>query len=336
MINNRWEMGSSFHEYSDSQFAMQNHQSLLNEAELYLSGRYALLDLMIYQHKHHGLLKLYIPSYYCHDITRLMSKIIEVEIYSCDPFTDVDLTLFLENSAVILVEYFGNKAEVKVHKQNLLLILDKTHNPFSAYSYNFSIDYTFGSLRKVLPLSDGGFLIPPVAISQLKPQENIKELKEAQKAMQLKKSFLAGCDIDKSDFLNAYGRFEEFLNLNDDVLPISTKSQESVFSIDTEKLLATKKNNLEYLNSYYHEDQKIKLFLNDCYFSFFINPEKFVELKAALIKAKVYPAILWPAYNDDYNLIGGDILISLHADFRYSLKDMKILTDILDGIFCDL
>lgn len=329
-------MGSSFHEYSDVQVTMQIHQSLLNNAELYLSGRYALLDLMIYQHKHHGLSKLYIPSYYCHDITRLMSKIVEVEIYSCDPFTVVDLTSFPHGSAVILVEYFGNKAEVKGSKQDLLLILDKTHNPFSTYSYNFPIDYIFGSLRKVLPLSDGGFLIPPVSVSQLKSLENIKELKEAQKAMQLKKSFLDGCNIDKSEFLNAYGRFEEFLNLSDNVFPISTKSQKSVFSIDTEKILATKKNNLEYLNSYYHEDQKIKLFLNDCYFSFFINPETLIELKAALIKAKVYPAILWPAYSGDYNLIGDSILISLHADFRYSLEDMKTLTDILDGIFCDL
>ena len=329
-------MGSSFHEYSDTQFAMQNHQTLLNDAELYLSGRYALLDLIIYQHKHHGLSTLYIPSYYCHDITRLMSKIVEVEIYSCDPFTGIDLTSFPHGSAVILVEYFGNKAEVKGSKQDLLLILDKTHNPFSTYSYNFPIDYTFGSLRKVLPLSDGGFLIPPLSVSQLKSPENIKELKEAQKAMQLKKSFLAGCDIDKNIFLNAYGRFEDFLNLSGEIFAISAKSQKSIFSIDTAKLLETKKNNLEYLNSYYQDDQKIKLFLNDCYFSFFINLESLIKLKAALIKAKVYPAILWPAYNGDYNLIDDSILISLHADFRYSLEDMKILTDILDGVFCDL
>lgn len=329
-------MGSSFHEHSDAQVTKQNHQSLLNDAELYLSGRYALLDLIIYQHKHHGLSKLYIPSYYCHDITRLMSKIVDTEIYSCDPFTGVDLTSFSDGSAVILVEYFGKKAEVKGNKQDLLLILDKTHNPFSTYSYNFFIDYIFGSLRKVLPLSDGGFLVPPVAISQLKPQENIKELKEAQKAMQLKKSFLAGYDIDKSDFLNAYGRFEEFLNLSDEIFAISTKSQEIIFSIDIIKILTTKKNNLEYLNTYYHDDKRIKLFLNDCYFSFFISQESLIELKAALIKAKVYPAILWPAYSGDYNLIGNNILISLHADFRYDLKDMKILTYILDGIFCDL
>lgn len=90
---------------------------------------------------------------------------------------------------------------------------------------------------------------------------------------------MAGCDIDKSDFLNAYGRFEEFLNLNDDVLPISTKSQESVFSMDTAKLLVTKKNNLEYLNSYYQDNQKIKLFLNDCYFSFSLIQKSLLSLK---------------------------------------------------------
>ena len=336
MINDQWEMGSSFHHCSEPYADAQNYQSVLNTAELYMSGRYALLDLVIYQHTYHALSKIFIPSYYCHDITRLISKVVDVEIYYCDPLSSVDLTLFPDNSTIILVEYFGNKAEVNGQKKDLTLILDKTHNPFSAHDYNFSIDYTFGSLRKVLPISDGGFLTPPVSPSNLKSRKNISELKDAQKAMRLKQLFLAGHDIDKSEFLNYFGNFENFLNLSDNIFPISAESYEIIFSVDYAKILLLKSKNLRYLKNYYKNNKNLKLFLNDCYFSFFVEPENFDRVKAALIEAKIYPAILWPSYNGSYNLINGHILVSLHADFRYGLEDLKILTYIVDGIFCDL
>ena len=338
MNHNLWEMGSSFHDCLDTELKVIDKQLFLKDAELYLSGRHALLDLIIYQNKYCGLKKIFIPSYYCHDVTKLMRKILTVEIYNCDPLTNVDLSIFPNKTAVILVEYFGNKIKVKGTSNNSLLILDKTHNPFSNYDYDVAINYTFGSLRKVLPLSDGGFIKPKLPESQLKFIENVDivALKEAQKAMQLKSLFLEGCEIDKNTFLNAYSEFEEFLNDNEVIYPISSKSYKSVFYINYKKILLIKKKNIDYLNNYYVENSRIKLFVNNCYFSFFINPQAVKSIRLALIRSKVYPVILWPDYNGAYNLINGYVLISLHVDFRYSLEDMKILTKVLDGVFCEL
>lgn len=338
MIDNIWEMGSSFHDCSDTNIKVSDKQSFLEEAELYISGRYALLDLLIYKNKHHGLQKIFIPSYYCHDVTKLIEKIVTVEIYNCDPLSTVDMSLFSSNTAVILVEYFGNKVKTKDENNNSLLILDKTHNPFSDYYYNFDVSYTFGSLRKILPLSDGGFLNPKIVDSKIKSTEdiNITALAKVQKAMKLKSLFLEGCDIDKSIFLNSYDRFEGFLNSNEVIYSLSNKSHESIYFFDYKNILLIKKRNIDYLNSYYKEKSKIKLFLNNCYFSFFIDFKYITAFKIALIKSNVYPVILWPDYNGDYNLINDCVLISLHVDFRYSLEDMERLIKILNGVFCEL
>jgi len=338
MIKNIWEMGSNFHDCSDIEIKTTDKQSFLEEAELYISGRHALLDLVTYQSKYHRLEKIFIPSYYCHDVTKLIEKVVSVEMYHCDPLSTVDVSMFPNKTAVILVEYFGNKVKTKGGNNNLILILDKTHNPFSDYNYDFDINYTFGSLRKVLPLSDGGFLNPKISASKVKSTEdiNITALVEAQKAMKLKSIFLEGCDIDKNIFLNAYYGFEEFLNSNEVIYSLSSKSYESVYHFDYKKILLIKKINIDYLNSYYKEKSKIRLFSNDCYFSFFIEFKYLTSLKLALIKSNVYPVILWPDYNGDYNLINDCVLISLHVDFRYGLEDIEMLTKILDGVFCEL
>lgn len=338
MIKNIWEMGSNFHDCSDIEIKTTDKQSFLEEAELYISGRHALLDLVTYQSKYHRLEKIFIPSYYCHDVTKLIEKVVSVEMYHCDPLSTVDVSTFPNKTAVILVEYFGNKVKAKGTSNDSMLILDKTHNPFSDYNYDFDINYTFGSLRKVLPLSDGGFLTPKLPTSNLESTKdiNVVALRDAQKAMRLKTLFLEGYDIDKNIFLNAYSRFEEFLNENEVIYSLSDKSCESIFHIDYKQILLIKERNLNYLNGYYQENSKIKLFLNNCYFSFFINLKDITAFKLALIRSNVYPVILWPDYNNDYNLINNYVLISLHVDFRYRLEDMHKLTKILDGVFCEL
>lgn len=338
MNNNIWEIGSNFHDCSDLEIRVTDKQSFFEKAELYISGRHALMDLVVYQNKYQGLERIFIPSYYCHDVTRLIEKVVDVEIYNCDLLSVVDLSIFPNKAAVILVEYFGNKVKAKGTSNDSILILDKTHNPFSNYNYDFNVSYKFGSLRKVLPLSDGGFLNPKIVDSNIKSTEdiNITALTETQKAMKLKSLFLEGYKIDKNIFLNAYAEFEKFLNSNEVIYSLSNKSHESIYYFDYRNIFLIKKRNINYLNSYYKEKSIIRLFLNNCYFSFFIDFENITAFKVALIKSNVYPVILWPDYNGDYNLINDGILISLHVDFRYNLEDMERLIKILDGVFCEL
>ncbi|QIC77321.1 hypothetical protein FSC17_13710 [Acinetobacter indicus] len=149
MKNNRWEMGSSFHEISTELISSVSNV-FWNDCELYLSGRYALLDLVLYKKTYEGLTEIYVPSYYCHDVTRLIESQIEVKLYECSPISVVDLSLFPKDVTVILVEYMGNKVRT-IGDNSLKVIIDKTHNPLSKFSYSFMPEFQFGSLRKNIP-----------------------------------------------------------------------------------------------------------------------------------------------------------------------------------------
>lgn len=334
-MKNKWEMGSSFDACSSQVLSITQNKFFFSTSQLYLCGRSALLDLIVHQKKTNNLSEIYIPSYYCHDITRALETILIVNFYKCDPLTNIDLSDFPINAAIIIVEYFANKAKVSAAKSNSLIILDKTHDPLSDYKYNFTIDYIFGSLRKVFPISDGGFLRPKLDSlqSSINDSEIPKQVLEAQKAMQLKSLYLKGENVEKNIFLNKFHYFERFLDLNNDIYPISELSYKRILSIDYEKIIALKRRNIEHINRYYSNNCKFKIFENKCYFSILVRPIDISYLKAAFISKKVYPIILWPNYEGDYDLIDGLILLSMHVDFRYTIQDIEILIQKINEVF---
>ncbi len=335
MKNNRWEMGSSFHEISTELISSVSNV-FWNDCELYLSGRYALLDLVLYKKTYEGLTEIYVPSYYCHDVTRLIESQIEVKLYECSPISVVDLSLFPKDVTVILVEYMGNKVRT-IGDNSLKVIIDKTHNPLSKFSYSFMPEFQFGSLRKIFPTGEGGFLFPKLC-SSLKKLSSINDdnLKFLKRAMHLKKIYLQGGNIDKKDFLKEFNTFEEFLNNTTDIYSISEDTLALLSILDIDTLYDNKKKNLEFLYSYYENSMFIQIFKNNSYFSFFVSLEDYSHIRSKLIDNNVYPIVLWPNYEGDIHLINGYVLVSLHADFRYDLQDLKKLTNILDGIFCEL
>ena len=335
MKNNRWEMGSSFHEISTELISSISNVSW-NDCELYLSGRYALLDLVLYKKNYEALTEIYVPSYYCHDVTRLLESQIEVKLYECSPISMVDLSIFPKGATVILVEYMGNKVKT-ISDNSLKIIIDKTHNPLSKFSYSFIPEFQFGSLRKIFPTGEGGFLFPKLCSSLKKISSiNDENLKSLKRAMHLKKLYLHGGYIDKKDFLTEFNAFEEFLNNTTDIYSISEDTLALLSTLDIDTLYNNKKKNLEFLYSYYKNSTVIQIFKNNSYFSFLVSLEGYSHIRSKLIDNNVYPIVLWPNYKGDIHLINGYVLVSLHADFRYDLQDLKKLTNILDGIFCEL
>lgn len=335
MKNNRWEMGSSFHEISTE--LTSNVSSVpWSDCELYLSGRYAILDLVLYKKIYENLTEIYLPSYYCHDVTRLIESQIEVKLYECSPISIVDLSLFPRDATVILVEYMGNKVRT-IGDNSLKIIIDKTHNPLSAFSYPFKPEFQFGSLRKIFPTGEGGFLFPKIYSSHKKISSiNDDSLKSLKRAMHLKKLYLHGGDVDKKFFLKDFNAFEELLNNTTNIYSISEDTLELLCTLDVDSLYKNKKKNLDFLYLHYEDNKKIIFFKNNCYFSFFVSLDDYIFIRSWLINSNIYPIVLWPNYEGDIHLIDGKVLVSLHADFRYNLEDLKKLTTVLDGIFCEI
>lgn len=335
-MSNVWEMGSSFHDSVEGFTLFKTpYLDFFNNCQLYMSGRHALLDLIKFYSSSNT--KVCIPSYYCHDVTNLIEGVACTELYECDPFSVVDLSIFPRRSIVVLVEYFGNPARIKGINNDITILLDKTHDPFTQYNYNFTVNYTFGSLRKVLPIVDGGFLNPPLSSNEdTFAHSSYPLVQEVKEAMLLKKRFLNGEVVDKRQFLEVFSTFEAYLNKEKSPLPISKNSYDKLLKIDIDRIKTIKNDNLEYLYSYYSEKSFFEIFYNKSYFSFLVPNNLLTKIKSSLIKNNIYPIILWPDYEGNLCLLEGSVLLSLHVDFRYNMSDINKLILILDEIFNDL
>src|SRR5690606_7043061 len=85
MINR--EYGSDFH-YVDSKIYRQNKNAFFFEEEVqfYFSGRVALKAVLLDSIIHRKLNKLYVPSYYCHEVYEYIKDLnIVIEFYECNP-----------------------------------------------------------------------------------------------------------------------------------------------------------------------------------------------------------------------------------------------------------
>ena len=338
-MNSHWEMGSSFHECDNLVLQNCTRQDCTCEFSLYQSGRQALLDVVLFLIKQEKLSKVYIPSYYCHDVTKLLEKYLQVAIYTSSPIEKIHIPYLEKSSAIVLVEYFGRKinlANTDNYKDSVIII-DKTHNPFTQHHYKFKPDYVFGSLRKVLPFGEGGFLYPRLVYSNLSYLDNKAEiaLSNLQNGMILKKQYLLEEKIDKSIFLKYFADFEEYLDHNRQIYPISDLTTNKLLSTDFYDLQKSKNKNLVRLYQYFKDKDQLELFENECYFSFFIEKDFWKEFQQRLIQANVYPIVLWPDYHGNLNLINNKVLVSLHADFRYDYYDIDKLIKVLENIIYD-
>jgi hypothetical protein len=338
-MNSHWEMGSSFHECDNLVLKNCRQKDCTCEFSLYQSGRQALLDVVFFLIKQKKLSKVYIPSYYCHEVTKLLEKYLQVAIYTSSPIEKIHIPYLEKNSAIILVEYFGRKinlANTDNYKDSVIII-DKTHNPFTQYHYEFKPDYVFGSLRKVLPFGEGGFLYPRLPSPNLSDLDKKAEiaLSNLQNGMILKKQYLLEEKIDKSIFLKYFADFEEYLDHNRQIYPISDLTKNKLLSTDFYDLQKSKNKNLVRLYQYFKDKDQLELFENECYFSFFIEKDFWKEFQQSLIQANVYPIVLWPDYHGNLNLINNKVLVSLHADFRYDYYDIDKLIKVLENIIYD-
>lgn len=191
----RWELGSEFHWQG---LPKGPFLSWPEPAVWYQLGRHAVLALLA---KLGEPRVLWLPRYFCQDVTRAWTKKGEARYYDDDPcrrHPDWATLNPKANDIVIAVNYFGMRdgspwAEW-VERHECILIEDHSHDPHSQWARCSSADFAFSSLRKVFPVPDGAVLwspkghpLPP------KPQlqcDNGSSAKLA--AMLLKAEYLAG------------------------------------------------------------------------------------------------------------------------------------------------
>lgn len=344
MINK--EYGSDFPHILITDFDNDSTDPIFINSEnvnLHFSGRSSLYHIIVNGIKCHGWKRILIPSYYCHEVVDFIKVLpLNVEYYEITPFIERKIALDSEKdnlkTAIVIVDFFGlDKIDYR-GIQNAFIIEDVTHNLDGLM--NSGAHYTFGSLRKILPISVGGFSFSSsfkFKIELNAPNENVKELVELRnKAMVLKSAYLQGENEDKETYRNLYAITEEKFRepFTSTALPASVLSQ--IKKIDLSAINVAKTINLDLIKSILMKNDVFSVLTSAKNEEFaltlkFKNIEARDSMKSYLINNKIYPIVLWPNQFTQDNLVLQDTILFIHVDFRYSHDEIRHIAEKLNN-----
>ena len=318
-------------------------------ANLYADGRQALIHL--YQTQ--GWERLWVPEYFCYEVVEsLKQKGLNLRFYEDYPdYGNDSRTLqslqkhgyFKPKDAILRVNYFGTRSYRSPEKLSVAAVVeDHTHDLLGGWGMNSSADWCIASLRKTLPIPEGGILWSPVGLilpeSPERSEENERIASIRWKAMKLKTRYLAVGDVEKDAFRPGYVDTEAYFDTAE-VSAIDETSREYLRSFDIQGWYKRKRENWELLSEIKEHGMRVLRFEGDgCYpFSLIIvfnDLDERDRVRKELIANQIYPAILWdvpsPTEGEVFKFSCG--MLSIHCDARYSKEDILIMKSIIESI----
>ena len=318
-------------------------------ANLYSDGRQALIHL--YQSQ--GWTRLWMPEYFCYDVVASLKKSsMNLSFYADYPGSSEDgQTLeaiqkngyFKPTDAILRVNYFGIRSYRSPEKLPIAAVVeDHTHDLIGGWAMNSQADWCIASLRKTLPIPEGGILWSPVGLklpeTPAKSEENERIAAIRWEAMKLKARYLAGEDVEKAAFRAGFVDTEPYF----DTAPICTLdegSKEYLRSFDIQDWYIKKRNNWELLCDIKKEGVQVLGFENDsCYplslVLLFDAPAERERVRKALIEHQIYPAVLWnvPDLTEEDIFRFSRRMLSIHCDARYTREDIVTMKSIIESV----
>lgn len=343
------EFGSDFHFILPGSKSLKTIHDYYPSSNLYADGRQALIHL--YKTQAWG--NLWIPDYFCHDVIESLKQAgLNLRFYHDSPDCHVDqLTLdsirekglFQSNDAVLRVNYFGMRScRYSSLLQEAAIIEDHTHDLIGEWARNSTADWCIASLRKTLPIPEGGILWSPKGNSLPDPPQVLDDNEGIAtirwNAMVLKSRFLFGDEVEKGQFRSGFLNTESFFD-DAPVCSLDGKSQEYLRSFDIQEWYQKKKDNWALLRDIHKEGVRVVEPEGSTCNPFslvllFDIPSERDRVKLELINHHVYPAILWsipcPMKSDTY--LFSRRMLSIHCDARYSHEDILQLKSIIESV----
>lgn len=338
----RWENGSEFDRFN-YQPIKTPHINPWKKPCCTSCGRDALRLLLLFGKEHLGWTKLWVPDYYCKEVVdSILLTGLELSSYKDSPLHQYTLlpSGLNKSDVVLLVNYFGMRTKESISYYDFgsaYTIEDHTHDPWSNWAYESKANYCFASLRKTLPVPDGGVvwspLESPLPLEPIPTIEKQKTVGLKYKAMILKYFYLQGYKVSKEEYRNLQLEGEELISVGEiSGMTNSTRLAISDFPINDWR--AKRLENYKYLSSKISNLEVLKARADSCCpFSVILlldNKEHQDYVYSKLISNNIYPAILWPHNKDKYNL--SNRILSICCDMRYSLEDMDQIYKVVKEI----
>ncbi|MPM20697.1 hypothetical protein SDC9_67133 [bioreactor metagenome] len=335
------EFGSDFH-YIE---AVRNNPTLFDlypKSNLYANGRQAIQALI----SHEGWKRIWMPDYFCYEIINAIKKIdIQICFYHDNPLSndqkEIEKLSFEEGDVLFRVNYFGIRALRSIIGLSIPVIEDHSHDLVGDWPIHSYADWCIASLRKTLPVPEGGILWSPKnhQLPELPKQSNrnILLVKKRWEAMRLKKDYIENKIFNKNGFRKLFLETEsDFEKLS--IAPITEDCKTFLSNFDIKDWFQQKQYNWHILSDI--QSDKIELLKRETgtcnNFSFIMLFQTVAvrdEVRYKLIDNSIYPAILWkiPEDKPDAKDIS-DKMLSIACDGRYTTKDIVVLKSQLENI----
>lgn len=286
------------------------------------------------------------PDYFCYEVIDTIKEQtgIKVKFYEDSPLHEgqVENLPFKEGDVLLRMNFFGLREQRDNRKITCPVIEDHTHDPFGHWALYSDADWCISSIRKMLPLPEGGMMWSPKGLqldtNLIASEDNEKIAATRWEGMEMKAAYLKGETVSKEDFRKRYTETEEWFDHSGPTL-IDDRSKEFVSKqLDINLWQGAKRKNWVLLKSLVNsqnckmlepEDDSCTLFSLVLYFD---TKEIRDSVRKRLIESCVYPAILWvvPDGASEAARDFSERMLSVHCDGRYKEEDIKQLASILN------
>lgn len=330
-----WEQGSDFH------LSLESGTALLPWASgphaLWGSGRDALRALLAWGRDTRGWRRLLVPSYFCQHTLAAVAAEIELGVYPSGPLQPRPTPLAgRPGDVVLVVRTFGLGPSAEV-TGGAVVVEDHSHDPTSPRAARSRADYAVASLRKTLPLPDGGVLWSPAGRA-LPPEIPMSRAHAGAvalrlSAMTLKRRYLVGEAIDKAEYRDLAVRAEREIAAGR-ISGISGFSRSRLPSLPTAAWRAARARNLQAFRDALGRPRGATLLPAPFAATLvFADPGRRDAVREALRVAGIYASVLWRLDAPVIEAIPpahvslSQRILSIHCDHRYGPGDLARVAD---------
>ena len=336
------EFGSDFHFIDTYNSGRAHLTNVFNGATLLADGRQCIVVLI----RQYGWKRIWMPDYFCYEVIDTIKEQtgIKVMFYEDTPLHEgqVENLPFKEGDVLLRMNFFGLRDKRSNKNIPCPVIEDHTHDPFGHWALYSDADWCISSIRKILPLPEGGMMWSPkgynLTLDLQQSEENEQIAATRWEGMEMKTAYLIGEDVSKEEFRKRYTETEEFFDRAEPAI-IDNRSREVVSKqLDINLWQGAKRKNWVLLKSLVNQDSCTVMIPEDescTAFSLTLLMKTMAqrdELRKRLIEACVYPAILWavPVSASENSKDFSERMLSIHCDGRYTEEDVRQLASILN------
>jgi len=319
----------------------------LASAEFFASGRDALARALNLANAFER--TVWLPAYFCPWVVKTArAQAWQIAVYGDFPTLGApDFTTLApaDGDIVVAVDFFGTRdisawAHWKSKHTNAILIGDFSHAPFSEDVKNPAFDLAFASLRKTLPIPDGGYLLGKNAPSKIytKGGEGCDFAATYALAANL-------ANLDYKSAENFYYNAEMRLNAKKNISRISFAALNTIKMLDIDKMWNARREIFGEFEAQLGQSAQAALLKNapklqkDKFSTFcptFILENETLrdKLYAELGRNGVLASIYWGAKfmeNDAAKKVSNKML-TISLDFRHSIEDARKLASIVNSV----